>query len=120
LSSPTRTSWRRRNWVSSSCCLSCSESLRVSGHAELVQDAALCQQLSARGAPALLLLKVTVTEAYFHCGKAFIHSELWNPEVWPDASRVSFGREIGDRIGKDELFVEDLDAQVLERYKDSL
>lgn len=98
----------------------CSESLRVSGHAELVADDDLCAQLSARNAPALLLLKLTVTEAYFQCGKAFIRSELWNPDVWPEASRVSFGREIGARIGKDEAFVEDLDAQVLERYKDSL
>lgn len=98
----------------------CSESLRVSGHAELVSDEALCAKLSARNAPALLLLKVTVTEAYFQCGKAFIRSELWNPDAWPEASRVSFGREIGTRIGKDQAFVEDLDAQVLERYKDSL
>ena len=76
--------------------------------------------MSARGAPALLLLKVTVTEAYFQCGKAFIRSEMWNPDAWPEASRVSFGREIGSRIGRDDDFAADLDAQVLERYKDSL
>jgi uncharacterized protein len=98
----------------------CSESLRISGHAELVTDPDLCQQLSARDMPALLLLKVTVTEAYFQCGKAFIRSELWNPDSWPEASRVSFGREIGNRSGKDEAFVKQLDAQVLERYQDSL
>ena len=97
----------------------CSETLRVSGHAELVTDEEICAKLDARG-PAILLLKVTVTEAYFHCGKAFIRSNLWKPEHWPDASRISFGREIGDQIGKGADFAEDLDAQVLERYKDSL
>lgn len=98
----------------------CQETLRVSGHAELVTDEALCERLTVRGAPAILLLKITVTEAYFHCGKAFIRSNLWTPDAWPEASRVSFGREIGDNIGKGRDFVEDLDSQVLERYKDSL
>lgn len=98
----------------------CSETLRVSGTAELVTDADLCAKLESRGNPALLLLKVTVTQAYFHCGKAFIRSGLWDPASWPDETRVSFGKEIGDNAGKDQAFVEDLDAQVVERYKDSL
>ena len=98
----------------------CTETLRVSGTAELVTDEDLCAKLSSRGAPALLLLKINVTQAYFHCGKAFIRSELWQTESWPEETRVSFGREIGDQIGKGKDFVEDLDAQVLERYKDSL
>lgn len=98
----------------------CSETLRVSGTAELVTDEDLCAKLSSRGSPALLLLKVHVTQAYFHCGKAFIRSELWQPESWPEETRVSFGKEIGEQIGKGKDFVEDLDAQVLERYKDSL
>jgi uncharacterized protein len=98
----------------------CTETLRVSGEAELVADTKLCAKLSARNQPALLLLKIKVKQAYFHCGKAFIRSELWNPEAWPDQSRVSFGREIGDNIGEGKDFVEDLDAQVVERYKDSL
>jgi len=98
----------------------CSETLRVSGNAELVTDPDLCAKLESRGTPALLLLKVTVTQAYFHCGKAFIRSGLWDPESWPDETRVSFGKEIGNNIGKDQAFVEDLDAQVVERYKDSL
>jgi PPOX class probable FMN-dependent enzyme len=98
----------------------CSETLRVSGHAELVTDERMCAQMSARGNPAILLLKITVTEAYFHCGKALIRSNLWNADAWPEASRVSFGREIGDNIGEGRDFADDLDAQVLERYKDSL
>ena len=99
----------------------CSETLRVSGTAELVTDSALCEQLKSRGNAAILLLKVKVTEAYFHCGKAFIRSGLWKPDTWPEEEiRVSFGKEIGDNIGKGKTFVEDLDAQVVERYKDSL
>jgi hypothetical protein len=61
-----------------------------------------------------------IYSSFFHCGKAFIRSELWQPESWPEDTRISFGREIGEQIGKGKDFVEDLDAQVLERYKDSL
>lgn len=97
------------------------ETLRISGKAELVTDPELCGKLESRGNPALLLLKVTVTEAYFHCGKAFIRSDLWQPAAWPDEeTRISFGKEIGDNIGRGKEFVEDLDTQVVERYKDSL
>ncbi len=99
----------------------CSETLRISGRAELVTDPDLCARLQARGRAAILLLKITVTEAYFHCGKAFIRNGLWQTEAWPDKElNVSFGREIGDQIGRGKDFVEDLDAQVVELYKDSL
>ena len=80
-------------------------------------DEALCAKCESHGNPALLLLKVTATEAYFRCGKAFIRSNLWQPDAWPDEeTRVSFGKEIGE--GK--AFVEDLNAQIIDRYKDSL
>ncbi|MBT7550142.1 MAG: hypothetical protein HN611_15855, partial [Gemmatimonadetes bacterium] len=59
------------------------ETLRISGKAELVTDEALCAKCESHGNPALLLLKVSVTEAYFHCGKAFIRSHLWQPDAWP-------------------------------------
>ena len=61
-----------------------------------------------------------MTEAYFQCGKALIRSDLWKPEAWPEASRISFGREIGDRLSKGEAFVEEFDAYVRDRYEDSL
>ena len=28
-----------------------------------------------------------VHECFFHCGKALIRSQLWNPEAWGDPSR---------------------------------
>lgn len=99
----------------------CSETLRVSGTAELVTDPELCARLESRGNPAILLLKVTVTEAYFHCGKAFRRSGLWDPVTWPEEeTRVSFGKEIGDRIGKGDDFVKEVDARVDESYRDRL
>lgn len=98
----------------------CVETLRVSGTAELLTDPALAERLQAMGKPALLTMRVTVTEAYFQCGKALIRSSLWKPESWPAASTVSFGREIGGNLGKDAEFANDLDLQVQQRYSDSL
>jgi uncharacterized protein len=98
----------------------CTETLRISGRAELLHDPALAMQLQAQGKPALLVTRVTVSEAYFQCGKAFIRSKLWQPETWPEESRVSFGREIGHNMGRDERFTTELDAQVQQRYCDSL
>ena len=98
----------------------CTETLRVSGTVELVADADLATP-DAQGNAALLHLKVTVTEAYFHCGKAFIRSGLWDPESWPeDTSKVSFGKEIGDKTGKDQAFVKQVDENVVKSYRSNL
>jgi uncharacterized protein len=98
----------------------CTETLRISGTVELLHDAELAARLQAHGKPALLVTRLTVTEAYFQCGKAFIRSALWKPETWPAESRVSFGKEIGENLGKDTAFEADVDAQVQMRYSDSL
>ena len=76
------------------------ESLRVSGTAELFFDEEQAEALSARGKPALLITKVTVEQVFFHCGKALIRSQLWQPEHWPEAGRVSFGAAFAKREGK--------------------
>jgi uncharacterized protein len=98
----------------------CTETLRVSGTAEILHDAELALRLQAQAKPALLVTRITVTEAYFHCGKALIRSSLWKPEQWPEESRVSFGKEIGQNMGCDADFATNVDTQVQLRYQDSL
>jgi PPOX class probable FMN-dependent enzyme len=98
----------------------CVETLRISGTAELLHDATLAEELKAMGKPALLTMRVHVTESYFQCGKALIRSSFWKPETWPAESTVSFGREIGDNLGKDATFASELDARIQLRYCDSL
>lgn len=73
------------------------ETLRVNGSAEITRDPALLAQLSAHGAPALLCTRVRVEECFLHCGKAMIRSAIWQPEQWPPAPDVSFGRQARDR-----------------------
>jgi uncharacterized protein len=96
------------------------ETLRVQGMAELNDDAALCALMSARGNPALLVMKVTVTECYFHCAKAFLRSRLWEPESWAEPMKISFGQEIAENAGMKAQEIGEFDLGVAQRYKTDL
>ena len=67
------------------------ETLRINGKAELRNDPELLNRLEARGKPAFLVTKITVEESFFHCGKALIRSNLWNPDSWQEPEKISFG-----------------------------
>jgi uncharacterized protein len=96
------------------------ETLRVQGRAELRDDPALCERLSARGSRALLVMQVAVEACYFHCANAFLRSSLWKAETWPEPFQVSFGKEIAQRGGLDEAAIDAFDAGVQSRYKTDL
>ena len=97
-----------------------SETLRVQGTAELLDDADWRVTLAARGSPALLTMRVTVTECYFHCAKAFLRSDLWKPETWPQKMAISFGEEIAESGGLQREAIAEFDIAVGERYKTDL
>ncbi|MEX2206289.1 MAG: MSMEG_1061 family FMN-dependent PPOX-type flavoprotein [Myxococcota bacterium] len=88
------------------------ETLRVSGRAELRSDPELLARLSARGQPALLAIRVRVERCFFHCARAFLRAELWNPESWPEPLRISFGRQIAPRLGGDAKLADAIDANI--------
>ena len=96
------------------------ETLRVQGHAELRDDAALCERLSTRGNKALLVIRVAVTECYFHCAKAFLRGELWKPDTWPEKMTISFGQEIAETGGMAVETTAEFDRGVAQRYKTDL
>ena len=96
------------------------ETLRIEGRAQLDDDAALCEQFSARGSPALLMTRVEIDAVYFHCAKAFLRAELWKPETWSETISVSFGKEIAQRGGLERQKIDEFDAAVKSRYKTDL
>lgn len=61
-----------------------SETLRVSGSAQIVCDADLRESMAVRGKAPQFALAVEVHEAFFHCSKCVIRSKLWKPEAWPN------------------------------------
>ena len=88
------------------------ETLRVNGRAELRADPDLLARLSARGQPALVAIRVQIERCFFHCARAFLRAELWNPATWPERQRVSFGRQIAPRLGGDASLAEQIDASI--------
>ena len=63
------------------------ETLRVNGEARITADPALRERLQAEGRLPATVMVVTVKAVYMHCAKAFMRSELWKPESWPDRAR---------------------------------
>ena len=75
------------------------ETLRASGSAEIVTDERVLEPLSARDRPPLSVLKVTVAEAFLHCGRSLIRSRLWDPEAQIDRSSFpTYGQVLADQI----------------------
>ncbi len=96
------------------------ETLRVNGEGVLTADPKILEQLGARGKPAMLALKVDVREVFFHCAKAFIRSNLWRHEQWPEKHRVSFGEMLAAQRGEKPEVAQAIDQFVEEDYKNNL
>ncbi len=95
------------------------ESLRVNGRASITIDKALLEPSSFNGKAPKAGLLIAIEEVYFHCGKALIRSDLWNPEKRvPRSSFPSLGRILSDQIAG--LSVEESDRMTEEGYRDRL
>ena len=70
------------------------DTFRVNGHAALIDDADLLADSVIEGKAPKLGIKVAIDEAYTQCPKAFIRSDLWNPENYRSASDFASGGEI--------------------------
>lgn len=57
------------------------DTLRVSGNAKLMKDQDVMASMEEFGKLPRAVLSITVTEAYFHCGKALMRSKLWSQDV---------------------------------------
>jgi len=57
------------------------ETLRVNGKAKIVTDPAVLQSMAIKGkiVPASAM-QIAVEQVYFHCGRAILRADLWNPE----------------------------------------
>ena len=56
------------------------EVVRVNGRAQIVRDARLRESMAIKGRVPDFAIVVSVTEAFYHCGKAIIRSKLWAPD----------------------------------------
>jgi len=95
------------------------ETLRVNGRARIITDAASLEPLAVNGKVPRSGILVSADEVYFHCGKALIRSDLWNPEKQLRRSEFpSLGRILADQIGG--VTVEESERLTAESYKTRL
>jgi hypothetical protein len=57
------------------------ETLRVSGRGSVSVEPELLATMQEFGRPPRAVLRIVVSEAYFHCGKALMRSKLWADET---------------------------------------
>jgi PPOX class probable FMN-dependent enzyme len=95
------------------------ETLRVNGRARITVEPDLLASLAVAGKAPRSALEVQVEEAYFHCGKAMIRSDLWNPEKQlARAEFPSLGRILADQIGG--VTVAESERSIAEGYRTRL
>jgi len=96
------------------------ETLRVNGEARISVDAELREKLAVDGKLPVTVTLVTVKAAYMHCAKAFMRSELWKPESWPDRTKLpTLGAILRDQLALAESAGE-IDRSLDEAYSRTL
>lgn len=93
------------------------DTFRVNGRARIVDDADLLAESEVEGKVPQLGILVEIEEAYTQCPKAFLRSELWNPERQIDRSELPSQGEILRAITDPELDVEQYDEARNGRYR---
>ncbi|AMO63229.1 PPOX class probable FMN-dependent enzyme, DR_2398 family [Mycolicibacterium phlei] len=58
------------------------DTLRINGTARILSDADYFDALAVKGRRPLLALEIAVEEVFFHCAKAFLRSDTWDPSTW--------------------------------------
>jgi PPOX class probable FMN-dependent enzyme len=91
------------------------DTLRVNGRATLVTDDELLAPSAVDGKVPKLGILVHADEVFTHCSKAFLRSQLWDPERYVERSELPSSGEIHRR--RDPSFdAESYDAERAKRY----
>lgn len=70
------------------------EAIRISGQAEILVDAALCDSFMIKGKPASSVLSIKVQKVYYQCQKAIARSRLWDAESYIERSELPSAGEM--------------------------
>lgn len=82
------------------------EVLRISGRATLLDDRDVCERLAARGEPAMLVIRVEIDRAAFHCVRSARRAGLWAPKTWDEPTQISFGKIYAEALARPEIEAE--------------
>ena len=95
------------------------DTLRVNGRATLLADAPYADQMVVKGHRPVVILEVAVEQIFFHCSKAFLRSNLWDPETWhPDV--VPSRAQIAKSLERPDDSLEELQTYYGPQYAEKL
>jgi uncharacterized protein len=58
------------------------DTLRINGTARILADAGYFDAMTVQDKRPILALEIDVEEVFFHCAKAFLRSDAWDPSKW--------------------------------------
>ena len=96
------------------------ETLRINGRARIVRGAPYLADLAVRGRPPRLAVEVSVDEVYLHCAKAFLRSDLWDPQAWNDRAELPRAAQIWRDHAQIASTVDEIDANLRNGYTNNL
>jgi predicted pyridoxine 5'-phosphate oxidase superfamily flavin-nucleotide-binding protein len=76
------------------------DTLRVNGSARILAGADYFDEMVVQGKRPILALEIDVEEVFFHCAKAFLRSDTWNPQSW-DPTAVPSVAQLAKAIKQD-------------------
>lgn len=96
------------------------ETLRVNGAAQIVTDSRVLELLSCQGKAPSIAIIVTVKEAFMHCAKCIIRSNLWTKvDDQQERTIPSLGRVLVDH-GKLDITYQKLDDMIKDDERTNL
>ena len=95
------------------------DTLRINGRARLVRDAACFDDMIVKGHRPVLALVVEIEQVFYHCSKAFLRSELWDPASWGQVTLPSRA-VISKALERPEASLEELNRYYGPEYEKGL
>jgi uncharacterized protein len=96
------------------------DTLRINGRARLVSDAPFFDQMVVKGHRPVLAVVVDIDEVFHHCAKAFLRSQLWEPESWDPEGAVARRAVIAHELEPSGRTIDELDDYYGPQYLEGL
>lgn len=99
------------------------ECLRINGSAQVVINSELLERFEYKGKKPKSVIIISISELYFHCGKAITRSHLWDDKF--NVERIampSLGRILMNQTGfsKADDDIEELDEEIEDNLRTTL
>jgi uncharacterized protein len=84
------------------------DTLRINGTGRILADADYFDAMAIDGKRPILALEIDVEEVFFHCAKAFLRSDAWEPAKW-NPTGVPSVAQLAKALTRTEESIEELD-----------